>query len=197
MKKIKISQTYSDRILAGNSAGKAYLPILLQAANEVQRGDIVLLDFSNLDLVTASFFRESFKVFRDHARQTMGAYPIFVCESKATIEEVTALAEDTGDVFIFSKKTPLSALEGVFLIGGLEEKQEHALRSLLTLGEADAKTLYDRFPETPPLTSSAAWSNRLAKLSEKGIVTESMRGKSKVFSPIAKEITYGSRFFSK
>jgi hypothetical protein len=188
---VDIHALYGGKTLAGTGAGKSFFAKLLEATGDLNQGTIVGFDLRKTDLVTASFFRVSFKAFRDHARSTTGVYPVHICTSGPTLEEVKAYADDVRDAFIFGDLDDRSELRAPFIIGPMEEKQARTLMYLEDLGEADAATMYTRYPEVPPLTSSAAWSNRLASLANKGLVVERSEGRSKIYRPIAKGIRYG------
>lgn len=188
---IDIHALYGSKTLAGTGAGKAFLPKLLEQSASFPSQALVAVDFRKTDLVTASFFRASFKAFRDHARGEADFFPVFICLEKSTLEEVAAYAEDVGDVFAFADLDGKNEFVRPFLVGRLDEKQDRALGLLAEMGESDAASLFLRFPETPPLSTSAAWSNRLAALSAKGLVAERSEGRSKLFKPIFKELRHG------
>lgn len=187
---LDVFELYGSQTLAGTGAGKAFLPILLQAASFPSQA-IVAVDFRRTDLVTASFFRMSFKAFRDYARNQADFFPVHICKNKATLEEVEAYADDVGDVFLFAELDAKGELVKPHLVGTLDEKQVRTLRALEEIVESDAAGLFTKFPETPPLATSAAWSNRLASLAAKGLVSEKTVGRSKLFKPILKEIRHG------
>ena len=188
---VDIHALYGGKTLAGTGAGKSFFAKLLEATGELNQGTIVGFDLRKTDLVTASFFRVSFKAFRDHARSSTGVYPVHICTNGPTLEEVKAYADDVRDAFIFGDLDDKHELRTPFIVGPLEEKQARTLMYLEDMGEADAATMYTRHPEVPPLTSSAAWSNRLASLANKGLVVERSEGRSKIYRPIAKGIRYG------
>lgn len=187
---LDISELYGSKTLAGTGAGKAFLPRLLQEASFPSQA-IVAVDFRKTDLVTASFFRMSFKAFRDYARNQADFFPVYICKNKATLEEVEAYADDIGDAFLFAELDRNGEMVRPHLVGKLDEKQIRTLQALTEVGESDAAGLFTKYPETPPLSTSAAWSNRLASLASKGLITERAVGRSKLFKPILKEIRHG------
>lgn len=188
---LDIKALYGAKTLAGTGAGKAFLSKLLVATSKCPRQTLVAFDLRKADLVTASFFRASFKAFRDFARSEADLFPIHICRNEATLEEVAAYADDVGDVFLFADLTEHHEIVDPFLVGRLDDKQERALRALAEVGEADAAALFSKYPEHPPLATSAAWSNRLAALASKGLVIERIEGRSKYFRPIREGIRYG------
>jgi hypothetical protein len=199
MNSINILSLCNKDILAGSVAGTEVFTKLVIATNEVPAGSIVPVDLCGIQLVTASFFRTAFKAFRDYARQSANIYPIFCEANDSSLDEITPYADASNDVFVFAERLPDPGTEisSLLLIGKLDDKQNKALVALTELGSADASTLFERYPEVPPVASSAAWSNRLAKLNEKGIIPEKSVGRTKIYSTFAKEYLYGSRVFSR
>ena len=187
---LDVAAIYGSKTLAGTVAGKAFFPKLLEVAADMPVGAVLAIDFRKTDLVTASFFRSSFKPLRDYARRQADFYLVYVCRERATIEEVQAYAEDVADAFLFADIDATGEFAHPFLVGTIESKQLAALVALGELGEADAPTLLKKFPD-PSVSSSNAWNNRLAALSEKGLVIERVEGRSKVYRPILKEIRLG------
>jgi hypothetical protein len=182
---------YGAKTLAGTGAGRALFPRLLEASAALPPQATLALDFRKTDLVTASFFRASFKTLRDHGRKNADFFVIHICLDRASIEEVAAYANDVADAFLFADLDQHGEFVRPFLVGALEEKQKRTLNALVEIGEADASTLFTRYPEEPPLSTSAAWSNRLAALSQKGLVTERVEGRSKYYRPIFRDIRHG------
>jgi hypothetical protein len=154
-------------------------------------GSIVAIDFSKIELVTASFFRTSFKAFRDHCRSATNLYPVFVNSKSATLEEVQFLTDSSNDAFVFATLSPNGELSAPHVLGRLDAKQDFALASVVELGEADAGELLEKFPEDPQPKSSTTWSNRLSTLVDKGILMERLEGRIKKFRPVIKGLTHG------
>lgn len=181
---------FGSKTLAGTVSGKALLPKILEAASSMLPGSILAIDFRKTDLVTASFFRACFKAVRDYARRQADFFVVFVCRERTTIEEVEAYANDVGDAFVFADLDAKGDLAKPFLVGALESKQLATFFALTEVGEADAPTLLRKFPD-PSVNSSNAWSNRLAALSDKGLISERSEGRSKIYRLIFKEIRLG------
>ncbi|MBG9388377.1 hypothetical protein [Caenimonas aquaedulcis] len=188
---IDVQVLYGSKTLAGTGAGKAFLPKLIEQCASVPAQALAAVDLRKTDLVTASFFRSSFKALRDYGRNQADFYVVHLCRDKATIEEVAAYAGDVSDAFLFGDIDGHGEIVRPFLVGALDDKQRRALDAITELGEADASTLFSRYPENPPLSTSAAWSNRLAALSQKGLICERVDGRSKFYRPIFKEIRHG------
>lgn len=118
-------------------------------------------------------------------------YLVFANANAVTLEEVRFFAESTGDAYVFAKLVRQSEIKSPFVVGKLDDKQAKTLIALLELKEADAGQLLEAFPESG-VTGTAAWSNRLAALASKGLVTERFEGRLKKYRPIIEGLTYGS-----
>ena len=167
--RIELKSLYGQSVLSGSKNGEAFLPKLLDAAKHQPADAAVALDFGKLELVTASFFRAAFRPFRDYARNGVGFYPLFANANRDTLDEIRHFAEDVGDAFLFGTLTKEGEIKETFVVGTLDDKQAKTLAALLRLGEADAGQLFKEYPD-PDVSSSAAWSNRLAALAAKGFL---------------------------
>ena len=188
---LDIHSIFGQEILAGSGAGKVCLGKLIEATLTVPPESLIALDLRKTELVTASFFRTSFKAFRDYVAGNGRFGLIHLCKGQSTIEEVTAYADDLGDAFLFGDINKQSEITDAFLIGKLDAKQKRTLIALSELGEADAATLFNKYPEQPALATSAAWSNRLASLASKCLVSERLEGRSKLYRPLVEGIRHG------
>lgn len=190
--RIDLRSLYGESVLAGSKNGEAFLPKLLDAAKHQAADAVVALDFGKLELVTASFFRTAFRAFRDYARNGAGVYPLFANANHDTLDEIRNFAEDVGDVFLFGALTRDGEIKDTFIVGNLDDKQSKALTALIKLGEADAGQLFKAYPEAD-VSSSAAWSNRLAALAAKGFLVERLEGRVKKYRTIHKGLTHGTK----
>jgi hypothetical protein len=172
--------------LSGKEPGKDLLPKLM-AAVPPEPEQIIAVNLDSIDVVTASFFREAFRAFRDYARNSLQCAVVFVNATDATIEEAKILALQMGDVFVFSNSSNGHLSNGK-VVGHLEDKQALALKLVTTLGEADARKVRE---ESGHSTGQSVWSNRLSALLAKGILVERIDGRTKIFRPLIKEMAFG------
>lgn len=192
---VDIKSLYGQAVLSGSKNGEAFLPKLLDAAKHQPQDVVVALDFGKLELVTASFFRTAFRAFRDYARNGASIYPMCANANEDTLEEIRHFADDVGDAFLFGSLDKGGAITEAFVVGRLEDKQAKTLSTLIELGEADAGQLYKEHPD-PNVSSSAAWSNRLAALAAKGFLVERLEGRVKRYQTIHKNLSYGTKLRS-
>ncbi len=186
MTKLDIKSLTANSILSGKEPGKDLLPKLIGALPP-EPGQIIAVDLDSIDVVTASFFREAFRAFRDYARNSLQCAVIFVNATDATIEEAKILALQIGEVFVFANASNGQFSDGK-VVGHLEEKQALALKLVTTLGEADARKVRE---ESGHSTGQSVWSNRLSALLAKGILVERVEGRTKIYRPLIKEMAFG------
>jgi uncharacterized protein DUF4325 len=186
MNLLRISDFAGQNILSGKEPGKELLPKLIAQAPDAP-GEIIAVDFASIDVVTASFFREAFRAFRDYARNSLQCAVVFTNASDATIEEAKILALQMSDVFVFANLAD-GHLSSGRVVGHLEEKQALTLKLVTTLGEADARKVREHSGDS---TGQSVWNNRLAALLAKGILVERAEGRSKIYRPLIKELAFG------
>jgi len=186
MIRLRVKDFTPNSILSGREPGKELLPKLI-AAISTQPEQIIAVDFSSIDVVTASFFREAFRALRDYARHSLECTVVFVNASNAVIEEANILALQMADVFVFATLSN-DLLSAGRVVGHLEDKQALTLKLVTTLGEADARRVKE---ESGHPTGQSVWNNRLSALLSKGILLERIEGRTKIYRPIIKEMAFG------
>jgi len=187
MLKIQVLEIAGKEVLSGKATGQALLPKLIAALPGGSDGAPVLVDFSGVEVVTASCFREAFLAFRDYALRSRGTPIIFVSANDEIAEEVQLLAHHVGEAFVFGQIQGENVVDGTVL-GQLENKQALALQMVAELGETDAKRLQERAGEDTGIT---VWNNRLASLNKKGLLIERVEGRSKYYRTVIGDLTYG------
>ncbi len=174
--------------MIGSAGGKTALLRLRQSVSlSVESPKIVALDFASMSMVTASAVRAGLLPILDELLAN-GHFGILVNLANDTIDEVQLAAEA-------SKKavTVATLAEGELgdcrILGVLDVKLKDTLEHVVALGEADAKTVNERAGEQTVVT---VWNNRLVALHALGLVTEKKVGRTKLYAPIVKGLTYGS-----
>jgi hypothetical protein len=183
---LSIKTLSESTLLAGKEPGKQLLSKLI-AATPAEPGGLIAVDLNSVEVVTASFFREAFRAYRDYARTSLRCSVIFANAPDAVLEEAKILALQMNDAFVFANLKDGELSQGR-IVGHLEDKQALTLKLVTALGEADAKTLKDRSEHQ---TGQSVWNNRLSALLSKGILVERLEGRTKIYRPIVKEIAFG------
>ncbi len=178
-----------EDLLAGAATGAEALARLIGHFADQHEPTVVILDFSGIDIATASFLREAVLGFRDYCRNSRESlYPVLAGLGVKVREELDGLLKLKGDAFILCDLTPKGAIKNAVVIGTLDTKQQDTLNAVLRVGKADAVSLAKNDPRTPNPT---AWNNRLAGLAAKGLLRETQNGRSKIYAPVVEALTYG------
>ena len=173
--------------LAGSMEGAATLSRLIAKVASAVDTDVVLLDFRNVDVSTASFLREAVLGFRDYCRRSRpNLYPVVANAKRADIEELEVLLGS--DALVVCDLDAAGRPVNARVVGRLEEKQRDTLAAVLQARQVDASTLAGQADRNSRKMSPTAWNNRLAALAAKGILIESRRGRGKVYRPVVEEL---------
>jgi hypothetical protein len=181
---IDVAAILGATTIAGVAAGRVALS-KLQAAT-LEASESLVLNFSRVELITASAFREA--VLPVLAWAAEDALPCFLANvNEVTREEALIAAGQAGTVLLFAQARD-HVLERVEAVGTLDEKLLLALRIVFRLEEADAKAVKEESGEAAVTT---VWNNRLVALTKMGLLRERKVGKTKWYSPVVPGMTYG------
>jgi len=171
----------NSAILAGVPRGEEAFTRLVRTVTAAKGPTRVFLSFSNVDVATASFLRESALNFRTFCRGIRkDLYPVVANANRDITDELAAFLDLKGDAIVSCGLNDDGSTFDVRLLGRLEEKQKVALRAVIDAGEADARTLAKKYQDAEP----TAWNNRLASLVAKGILVELRTGRAKSYKPV-------------
>lgn len=178
-----INLTGGSTVLSGAISGRTLLSALIAATPSSAAPTPAFLDFTEIEVATASFLREAVIGFRDYARQSLrNVYPAVANLADAVAEELEFFVRARGDVLwrceLGSGDTVISAR----LIGELDPAQRATFEAALELGTITAPELAARFADRQ--IGPTAWNNRLSALAAKGLLVERKQGKTKSFSPL-------------
>ncbi|MCU1295176.1 MAG: hypothetical protein JWP08_4026 [Bryobacterales bacterium] len=172
-----------SKILSGAMGGRQLLAELISAITPSDDPQIVYVDFSDIDVATSSFLRESVIAFRDYTRSALpNIYVVAANASGPVLEELTFFLSKTGDALWSCSVDDEGVAAGANLIGTLDPAEQETFQILLKLGRASAPDLAASIPEMG--LSSTAWNNRLASLATKGLMIVAQQGKTKFFRPV-------------
>ena len=191
IKNIRIAMSIFDRdgsrIFAGSVKGKQVFSALVEQTDTPNVPTRLLLDFTDIDVATGSFLRESVYAYRTHARsQWPFLYPVIANASGNIVEELNMCLEPRSDAMISVTVNESGEVSKSLLIGSLDGKQRDAMRVVIERQEVDAPTLARDSNE-----SATTWNNRLAALASKGLIVEQSLGRSKLYFPLVEGLKYG------
>jgi hypothetical protein len=181
------------RFLAGAPAGRlAFGALLALTSQEPLSPEPLYLDFTDVEIATASYLRESVLHFRDAVRrQRSNLYPVVANANAQVIEELTLLIQANGDVLMTCSLDTHGAPCHPTLIGNLDPKQKLTFELVNEIGETDASELM-RDHNAGENVKQTAWNNRLAALAELGLVFELTQGRTKRYKRLFGEDVDGN-----
>jgi hypothetical protein len=150
------------------------------------------LDFSGVEIATASYLRESVLSFRDSVRrQRSNLYPIVANANEQVIEELTLLIQAGSDVLMTCSLDEQGVPSCPVLLGDLDPKQKLTFELVNRMGETDASELM-RDHSAGESVKQTAWNNRLSALAGLGLVFELSQGRTKRYKRLFEEGVYGN-----
>jgi hypothetical protein len=179
-----------EAILSGATAGKAaFLAVFEKAQIEPDDPSPLLLDFSAIEVATASYLREAVFALKSYLRTTGSKfYPVVANVNNTVREELGVIAEAKGDVLIAVETSKSGAVKRQTIIGSLDPKQATTFERVNALKRTDAGSLMEKFGSEENTTSTTAWNNRLAALVARGLILEYSRGRAKFYQPLFEEV---------
>jgi hypothetical protein len=182
-----IDLTGGQTVLSGAISGRTLLSALIAATPSSAQPTPAFLDFTAIEIATASFLRESVIGFRDYARRSLeNVYPAVANLAPTIAEELEFFVRSRSDVLWSCELAPDDNVISARLIGELDPAQRSTFDAALELGVITAPELAARFADQQ--IGPTAWNNRLSALATKGLLVERKQGKTKSFRPLL-EIT--------
>ena len=182
-----IDLTGGQTVLSGAISGRTLLSALIAATPSSAAPTPAFLDFTAIEIATASFLRESVIGFRDYARRSLeNVYPAVANLAPTIAEELEFFVRSRGDVLWSCELGSDDNVISARLIGELDPAQRSTFDAALELGAITAPELAARFADQQ--IGPTAWNNRLSALATKGLLVERKQGKTKSFRPLL-EIT--------
>jgi hypothetical protein len=170
-------------VLSGAIQGRLLLSALIAATPSAGTPTLAYLDFTGIEVATASFLRDSVIAFRDYARQALpNIYPVVANLGAAVAEELDFFVRARGDVLLTCDLDTKGDVVTSRLVGDLDPAQRATFDIVREVGSISAPELAARFADQN--IGATAWNNRLSALASKGLLIERRQGKSKSFSPL-------------
>lgn len=170
-------------ILSGGIAGRKLLNAFIANTQLVGVPTTAYLDFTGIELATASFLRESVVGFRDYARlASPHLYPVLANLAGPVFEELDFFLRLRTDALWTCALDEAERVTDARLIGELDPTQRTTFEMVTLIGSATAPELSARSPDEK--IGATAWNNRLSGLVAKGLLVERRLGKTKSFSPL-------------
>lgn len=187
---VQILTHTSGPILSGATAGRSAALAMAEALPDLPGDPPVVLDFSGVEIATASFLREAVLGFRQLIRHD---YPSLLLQNlgSATLEDLREVLTARNEVIAVLPSLN-DEQQAPKLIGELEPKLRKIFETLQLEGGLTARELAEKYPDEG-LSTVTAWNNRLAALAELGLAVSERIGRSKVYSSILEAQDHGHR----
>lgn len=172
------------QVLAGAITGrKVFAKLMERTGNDPSTPEPLFLDFTGVEVATASFLRESILAFRNHVRQhRSNFYPVIANVNEVVADEIAVLLAARRDVLMVCSLDERGETHEARLVGDLDPKQRLTFDLVHERGETNAAELY-KYHKTDDVAQTA-WNNRLAALAGLGLIVELSQGRSKSYRPL-------------
>ena len=190
--KFDIASLAGTAILSGAPSGRAlFARLIAMLPEEPEAPELILLDFGNVEVATGSFLRESVLGFRNFVRgRKSNFYPVITNASANVADEIFEVVHPRGDVLMTCTTDDDGSVLRCRPVGKLDPMQQLTFDLVKRHGETSATKLMEIESSDVKAT---AWNNRLASLSNLGLIFEQSRGRAKTYRPIISEICDGCR----
>lgn len=179
---IRVADRLGTTTLQGRPLGRKHYPRLCELLADVPSGEVALLDFGEVEIVTGSWINEALvPLLRWAADERNDIFPVLLNFDPAWLDELQMVAEWTHNCFLVSrgKTIPKSAN----LVGSLDVGQKATLTAVIAGAEVTGAALGGQEG-----VRGTAWNNRLKDLYQKRLVRREKRGREQVYSPVVAEI---------
>src|SRR4051812_42862299 len=119
---IRVADQLGTPFLQGRPLGRKHYPRLCEFLADVPAGDVVLLDFAAVEIVTGSWINEALvPLLRWAADERNDIFPVFLNFDSAWLDELQMVAEWTHNCFLVARGKSLP--KGANLGGSLGARQ--------------------------------------------------------------------------
>ncbi len=181
---IRVADRLGTATLQGRPLGRKHYPRLCELLADVPPGDVALLDFAGVEIVTGSWINEALvPLLRWAADERNDIFPVLLNFDPVWLDELQMVAEWTHNCFLVSrgKSLPKSAS----LVGSLDVGQKATLAAVVKGAAVTGAALSGQEG-----VRGTAWNNRLKDLYQKRLVRRVKRGREQVYSPVIAEINF-------
>lgn len=180
---IRVAEQLGTATLQGRPMGRKHYARLCEALADVPSGDIGVLDFAGVEIVTGSWINEALvPLLRWAADERNDIFPVFLNFAPAWLDELQMVAEWTHNCFLVSRGKAFP--KAANLVGSLDAGQRATLDAVLKGAEVTGAALDGREG-----VRATAWNNRLKDLYQKRLIRREKRGREQVYSPVVAEVS--------
>lgn len=188
MQRIKVRELTGLDTLAGKSGGARDFPKFVAAVEDSPEGCTVLLDWSGVEIATASYFGATFMPL---LRMTMvgglDRYLVLTGLNRTCLDELKLALEVPGLVALLGDCGKNGTVNSVQLFGKLEPVYVEAFAEVQKSKGVSASELHDRQIRSHSRIGVTGWINRLSNLHRLRLVRKQRIGRRFVYKPLNEE----------
>lgn len=183
---VRIAKLLRKRLL-GRTAGKRDFGTLCSEIAKAGQGELVVLDFTGVDMLTGSWVNSALVPFYRWAGDSENdVFPLIHGVTDECLDDVRMVADWNHNCYLLALErgeNPRSAV----LVGSLDPGQRSTLDTVQAFGEVTGAQLERDADDNVQAT---AWNNRLRDLFNKRLVRRQKRGREQVYSKLVEEIVF-------
>jgi hypothetical protein len=185
MNRIGVKKLTGLDTLAGKSGGLRDFPKFMAEIEETPSGDTVILDWTGIEVVTASYLGATFGTFLRMAMAgDLDRYFVMVGLNKAGIDELKLVVEVQKLVALVGELNKDGSVHNVESLGFLDPAYAETLQAVQKAKTASAMSLYERARNHTRI-GKTAWINRLSNLHRLRLVRKQRIGREYVFEAVS------------
>jgi hypothetical protein len=185
MTRIKVRQLTGLNILAGKSGGLRDFPKFLAAIEQAPSGDTVVLDWSGIEIVTASYLGATFgALLRMAMAGDLDRYFVVTGLNKNGLDELKLVIDVQNLIALVGESEADGSLRNVQSLGTLDPAYAETFQAVQKVKAASALDLY-KLAQARTRIGKTAWINRLSNLHRLRLVRKLRVGRQYVFESLS------------
>jgi hypothetical protein len=189
MKRIKVREITGSDTLAGKCGGSRDFLKLMAAVEDSPEGSTVILDWTGVEVATASYFGATFvRLLRMTMAGDMDRYLVLTGLNRTCLDELKLALELQGLVALLGDRGKNGAIESLQFFGTMEPAYVQTFAEVQKARGVSASELHKRQVPTHNPIGKTGWINRLSNLHRLRLVRKQKVGREFVFKPVNKEV---------
>lgn len=185
VRRINVRRITGLETLAGKSGATRDFPKFMNEVEASPEGSTVLLDWSDIEVATASYFTGTYiRLLRMTMTGDMDRYLILAGLNDTCLDELKLALELTGLVGLMTDCGKKEFIKNVRAFGKLEPAYVEALEAVQRTNGISASELYQQSARGKDRIGKTAWVNRLTNLHRLRLVRKQKSGRQFIFKPV-------------
>ena len=173
--------------LVGKIGGIRDFPKFMSAGAEAPDGSTVALDWSGIDLATASYFGSAvLPIIRMTMMGDLDRYFVFVGVNQTSLDELKLVLEFNELVVLLGDLDRSGGVRNLRVLGKLESPYAETLTAIQEVESTSASALHKQQHRTGTRIGKTGWVNRLSHLYRLRLLKKHKVGRELVFETVQK-----------